>query len=238
MMPSPLCLSSPPRSQADDLLARSPWYVALDAQARAWVSSRLAVSVVARGQLAAGRGEIPTCWFGVIDGLLKSAVFGVDGRPSTLGGLLPGCWFGEGALLRGKPRHADFIALRESRLAVLRLDDFAHLMQTQPAYKDFILAQVNERLHFFMEHVGDARHLRVDAQVAHALCGLLHPLNNPWGLRHLRISQDELAAIAGVSRQRCNEALSRMRAQGWLTIGYGSLTLLAPEALERAAREG
>lgn len=237
-MPSTASALAPPSPALEGLLARSPWYVALDAGAQTWVTSRLVESVVPRDQFAARRGEIPACWFGVIDGLLKSSVVGADGRASSLGGILPGCWFGEGALMRGQPRHADFVALRESRLAVLRLDDFSQLMQTQVAFKDFILAQVNERLHFFMEHVGDARHLRADAQVAHALCGLLHPLNNPWGLRQLRISQDELAAIAGVSRQRCNQALAQMRARGWLDIAYGGLTLLAPASIERMARDG
>jgi len=74
--------------------------------------------------------------------------------------------------------------------------------------------------------------------VANALCGLAHPLNNPLGLIHLPIAQDELAAIAGVSRQRCNLALQHMQAEGWLHVGYGQLTLLALEPIAGMARAG
>ena len=220
------------------LLGRSAWFTALPAEVRAWTASRLVEQDIPRGQTIAHQGEIPAYWFGVIEGLLKSSVTAGDGRTSSLSGILPGCWFGEGALLRGRPRHADFVALRDSRVALLALDDFAYLLQTQPGFKDFILAQINERLHYFMEQMAESRLLEVQAQVAHALCGLLHPLNNPLGLRHLRIWQDELATLASISRQRCNQALARMREHGWLRTDYGGLTILAAEPIARMARQG
>ncbi|MBB3640749.1 Crp/Fnr family transcriptional regulator [Variovorax atrisoli] len=222
----------------DELLRLSPWSAALPAPLRKQVMERMREHRVSKGQLLARRGEIPSTWFGLMEGLLKTSVLAADGRSSTLGGILPGCWFGEGALLRGKPRHADYVALRDSRVALLPLDDFARLLQEHPAFKDFIYAQINERLHYFMDHVGDVRLMRGPARVANALCGLAHPLNNPLGLIHLPIAQDELAAIAGVSRQRCNLALQHMQAEGWLHVGYGQLTLLALEPIADMARAG
>lgn len=220
------------------LLARSPWFSALPTDAQAWVAPRLVERFVPRGQLVARRGEIPSCWFGLIDGAIKSSVLSVDGRLSNLGGLLPGAWFGEGALLRERPRHADYVALSDTRVAQLPLDDFSQLLQSQSSFKDFILMQVTERLHYFMDHLGEARLLNSPAQVAYTLRGLVHPLNNPLGLRHLPISQDELAAIAGVSRQRCNQTLAQMRGFGWLRTGYGGLTLLDLESIAQMAHAG
>ncbi|MBO9513629.1 MAG: Crp/Fnr family transcriptional regulator [Variovorax sp.] len=227
----------PSRLDLPALLARSGWYHALPPEARDWVAPRFVERFVPRGQLVGGRGEIPSCWFGLVDGVLKSSVLAADGRVSNLGGILPGAWFGEGGLLRARPRHGDYVALRDSRVAELPLDDFSHLLQSQPAFKDFVLMQVTERLHYFMDQLGEARLLRAPAQVAYTLCGLAHPLNNPLGLRHLPISQDELAAIAGVSRQRCNQALAHMRAAGWLQTGYGGLTLLDLGAIATMARD-
>ena len=222
----------------DELLRLSSWSAPFPAPLHKRVMERMREHRVSRGQLLARRGEIPSAWFGLMEGLLKTSVLAADGRSSTLGGILPGCWFGEGALLRGKPRHADYVALRDSRVALLPLDDFARLLQEHPAFKDFIYAQINERLHYFMDHVGDVRLMRGPARVANALCGLAHPLNNPLGLIHLPIAQDELAAIAGVSRQRCNLALQHMQAEGWLDVGYGQLTLLALEPITAMARAG
>jgi CRP-like cAMP-binding protein len=228
--------SRPPGFKLDELLRLSSWSAALPASARRWILERVREHRVSQGQLLARRGEMPSAWFGLVDGLLKTSVLAADGRSSTLGGILPGCWFGEGALLRGKPRHADYVALRDSRVALLPVDDFARLLQEHPVFKDFVYGQINERLHYFMDHVGDVRLMRGPARVANALCGLAHPLNNPLGLIHLPIAQDELAAIAGVSRQRCNLALQHMQARGWLHIGYGQLTLLALEPIAGMAR--
>jgi CRP/FNR family cyclic AMP-dependent transcriptional regulator len=46
------------------------------------------------------------------------------------------------------------------------------------------------------------------------------------GLR-LRLTQAELATAAGASRQRTHLALRELQAQGQLTLGYGTVTLLA-----------
>jgi len=236
--PRRLNVGEPAGYRLDELLRLSPWYAVLPAPAQGWILKRAREHRVSQGQLLARRGEIPTAWFGLAQGLLKTSVLAADGRSSTLGGILPGCWFGEGALLRGKPRHADYVALRDSRVVLLPLDDFARLLQEQPVFKDFVYSQINERLHYFMDHVGDVRLMRGPARVANALCGLAHVLNNPLGLVHLPIAQDELAAIAAVSRQRCNLALQHMQAQGWLHVGYGHLTLLALDPIAEMARSG
>ncbi|WP_234382223.1 MULTISPECIES: Crp/Fnr family transcriptional regulator [unclassified Variovorax] len=238
MPPRRLSVGEPAGFGLDELLRLSPWYAMLPAPVQGWIRERAREHRVAQGQLLARRGEIPTAWFGLAQGLLKTSVLAADGRSSTLGGILPGCWFGEGALLRGKPRHADYVALRDSRVVLLPLDDFARLLQEQPVFKDFVYSQINERLHYFMDHVGDVRLMRGPARVANALCGLAHVLNNPLGLVHLPIAQDELAAIAAVSRQRCNLALQHMQARGWLHVGYGHLTLLALDPIAEMARSG
>ena len=98
-------------------------------------------------------------------------------------------------------------------------------------FNEFLLRQINERLHWFMDKHVDHSLLDTDAQVARALCGLLHPLHNPSESPQLRLSQEELASMASLSRPRCNQALSRMRARGWIRTGYGGITLLDVDAL-------
>ena len=47
----------------------------------------------------------------------------------------------------------------------------------------------------------------------------------------LRITQQELAYLVGLSRQRVNEALKALAAQGLLQIEYGGLRILDLPAL-------
>jgi CRP/FNR family transcriptional regulator, cyclic AMP receptor protein len=50
----------------------------------------------------------------------------------------------------------------------------------------------------------------------------------------LRITQQELAYIVGLSRQRVNEALSTLQARGLVQLEYGGLKVLDIAALRTA----
>jgi len=47
----------------------------------------------------------------------------------------------------------------------------------------------------------------------------------------LRITQQELACLVGLSRQRVNEALAALQAQGLIRVEYGGLRVLDIDAL-------
>lgn len=209
-----------------ELLDGSDWFTALEPAARAQVLADMHERHVAVGQVLAHRGETQTHWYGVLEGLLKWSSSSPGGRSVTLGGLSVGSWFGEGSLLRGTPRQADIVALRHSRVATLPLETFHWLHQTQLSFNHFLLAQMNERLHWFMGDFTAHRLLDADQQVARALLGLFHPLFHPRRDKHVQISQEEIANLAGVSRQRCNTALSRLKEAGCIRVEYGGVTVL------------
>jgi len=227
--PSTPCLS------LDELLAQSAWFAQLDAAAQQQVRADASERVVAMGQSLGHHGERQHAWFGVLEGLIKWSITAPDGRTITLGGQSVGSWFGEGTLLRDAPRQSDLIALRHSRVAQIPLDTFEWLRQHRPAFNDYLLRQVNERLHWFMGNLV-ARGLRdTDSQVARALIGMVHPLLNPCGERHLQLSQEELANLAAVSRQSCNAALTRLKTAGLVQIEYGGIVVLDLPGLQQLA---
>jgi CRP/FNR family transcriptional regulator, cyclic AMP receptor protein len=218
-----------------ELLEHSAWFPLLDEAARREVLHTASEREVANDGVVSRYGEVAICWYGVLAGLLKWSITARDGNSITLGGQSPGSWFGEGALLRGQPRQADIIALRPSRVAMIPKQTFESLHRTQLAFNHFLLGQINERLHWFMTSI-TARHLiDADGQVALALVGLLHPLLNPAGGNHLLISQEEIANLAGLSRPRCNRALSRFKERGWIEVEYSSITIRDLPALRRLA---
>jgi DNA-binding GntR family transcriptional regulator len=45
------------------------------------------------------------------------------------------------------------------------------------------------------------------------------------------MSQSALAAYLGVSRVSVGTALAELAHRGWITTGYGEVTLIAPDAL-------
>ena len=107
--------------------------------------------------------------------------------------------------------------------------------RTQPAFNHFLVSQINERLHWFMTSITAQHLLDVDGQVALALVGLLQPLFNPGSGRPLPISQEEVGNLAGVSRPRCNRALSRFKEMGLIEVEYGGITVVDLPVLSRLA---
>jgi CRP-like cAMP-binding protein len=65
-----------------------------------------------------------------------------------------------------------------------------------------------------------------DLRVARHLAALFHPLLSPNVGGVLRITQQELAYMVGLSRQRVNEALTLLAALGWIQVEYGGVRLL------------
>ena len=215
----------------DSLLAGSAWFPALNDAARARVRDDMREVEVAAGASLCRMGDQPLHWYGAIDGLLKWCVTGPDGRSVTLGGLSAGSWFGEGTLLRAVPRTADIVALRPSRVALMPVDTFQWLHATERAFDHFLLRQINERMHWFLGNFAAHHLLDTDTQVARALVGLFHPFLHPGSDPHLAVSQEEIANLSGLSRQRCNAALGRLAEAGLIVIGYGGITVVDVGAL-------
>jgi CRP-like cAMP-binding protein len=217
----------------DQLLEQSAWFVQLDGPAQAQVRSDASERAVAMGDSLSHHGEQQHAWYGVLEGLVKWAITAPDGRTVSLGGQSVGSWFGEGTLIRNTPRQSDLVALRHSRVAQIPFDTFDWLRRHRPSFNDFLLMQVNERMHWFMGNYAAQGLLDTDSQVARALMGMVHPLLNPRGERHLQLSQEELANLAAVSRQSCNSALMRFKSAGLVRSAYGGIVVLDLPGLQR-----
>lgn len=220
--------SAPPTAgpTIDSLLAGSAWFPALHAAAQARVRDDMQEVAVQAGASLCRMGDQPLHWYGAIDGLLKWCVTAADGRSVTLGGLSTGSWFGEGTLLRAVPRTADIVALRPSRVALMPVQTFEWLHATERAFDHFLLRQINERMHWFLGNFAAHHLLDTDTQVARALVGLFHPWLHPGSDPHLAVSQEEIANLSGLSRQRCNAALRRLAEAGLIQVGYGGITVV------------
>ena len=225
-----------PSLTLEELLTQSAWFTALDEPKRALVRAEAREHAVSQDESIGRYGEHQHAWYGVLEGLIKWSVTSADGRSITLGGQSVGSWFGEGSIIRDQPRQADLIALRHSRIAMIPHSTFAWLRRNSPVFNEFLLQQVNDRLHWFMGNYVAQHLLDTPSQVARALVGLVHPLLNPSGEMYLLLSQEELANLAAVSRQSCNSALSRFKSQGLIKSEYGGIVVLDLPGLQKLAQ--
>ncbi len=63
-------------------------------------------------------------------------------------------------------------------------------------------------------------------RVARGIASLFHPVLYPNTEPALRVSQEELAWMVGVSRQRVNAAIGKLEEDGLIKAGYGAIHVL------------
>ncbi|MEZ5645936.1 MAG: Crp/Fnr family transcriptional regulator [Burkholderiaceae bacterium] len=207
-------------------LSEIPWLVGLDDQARERAEEALVVGETATGDCICRVGRPVTYWFGLLDGLLKMSNDDSLGPVIIFTGVAPGGWFGEGTVLKREHYRYNIQALRKSRVAGLPVDTFHWLLDRSIAFNRFVMNQLNERLGQFIAAREIDRINDPDLRVARNLAALFHPLLSPNVGGTLRITQQELAYLVGLSRQRVNEALSTLADKGWIQIEYGGLRVL------------
>ena len=222
------------RLATDDELAQIPWLQLLSAQERAEVVPRIVVSDPQPGDYVCRTGRPVTYWFGVISGLLKMSSDNESGQTMTFTGVPPGGWFGEGTVLKRESYRYNIQPLRPSMVAGLPVDTFHWLIDHSLGFNRFIMNQLNERLGQFIAAREIDRLTNPEIKVARHLAALFNPVLFPGVGEVLRITQQELAYLAGLSRQRVNEALKVLEKQQLIRIEYGGLRILDLEGLRRS----
>ena len=212
-------------------LATIPWIHLLTPQERQRAEEDLKVTEASAGDYLCRTGRPVTYWFGVVDGLLKMSSDNAEGKTMTFTGVPPGGWFGEGTALKRETYRYNIQALRKSTVAGLHVDTFHWLLDHSIGFNRFVMKQLNERLGQFIAAREIDRMTNPDIRVARSLASLFNPVLYPGVGAVLRITQQELAYLVGLSRQRVNEALTNLANQGSIRVEYGGLRVLDLQAL-------
>ena len=219
------------RSLTEAELAVIPWFKLLSPDERERAVQDLKITDAQAGDYLCRTGRPVTYWFGVIDGLLKMSSDNAEGQTMTFTGVPPGGWFGEGTALKREVYRYNIQALRKSLVAGLHVDTFHWLLDHSIGFNRFVMNQLNERLGQFIAAREIDRMTNPNIRVARSLAALFNPVLYPGLGVVLRITQQELAYLVGLSRQRVNEALTTLAAQGVIQVEYGGLRVLDLKAL-------
>jgi CRP/FNR family transcriptional regulator, cyclic AMP receptor protein len=223
------------RRPTEDELAGIPWLAVLDDADRARARQEVIIANAEVGDMICRIGRPATFWFGLVEGLLKMSNDPSLGPAVTFTGVPPGAWFGEGTLLKREPYRYNIETLRRSAVAGLPVEAFHELLGRSIPFNRFVLNQLNERLGQFIAARETDRLNDPDTRVARNLAALFHPVLYPGVGQLLRVTQQELAYLVGLSRQRVNEALKVLQTRGLIQIEYGGLRVLELQGLRQYA---
>lgn len=218
-------------SARDDLRRVAFWADALTEEEAARARKGITERHYASGTYICHRGDRLGSWTGVITGLVKISAISHRGKAMTFAGIGSGGWFGEGSVLKNEARKYDLVALRDTHLALMNRATFMWLFETSVGFNRFLVHQLNERMGQFIATIEHDRIYDPTARVARNLAWLFNPVLYPNIGKDIEITQEELALLAGLSRQMANKALQTLEEAGLVQVERGRIIVANLEAL-------
>ncbi len=175
--------------------------------------------VIASGEVEVSRGSAAG----------KKFVLGINGPPEILAIV---------RLLAAPPIHYDYRAYADSVLLHLPIDALAAILDSESIlWRD--VAMLMCARHGDSLRLLDAQNLgSLDQRMAATLADLarIHGIAGASGIElGLRLPQEQLGAMLGVTRQSVNKLLRAFEAAGLIAVDYNHITICDPAALDKVA---
>lgn len=149
-----------------------------------------------------------------------------DGREMIIDKLLPGECFGEVALLASGTRTAGMLAQSDCRVLVIDPKIFLDVLDREPLLARRMLILATQRLFKSQKRESALAFLSAPARVARILLEMDEADRLGPDKGYVTLSQDELAARTGLTRQTVTGILGRWRNSNLILTGRGRIMLL------------
>jgi CRP/FNR family transcriptional regulator, cyclic AMP receptor protein len=229
-----------------ETLATVPFFSGLDAASLDRVTRGMRTRRFRRGEVIFHLGDPGDALFIVVSGAIKIMLPSDTGDEAILATLRAGDVFGELALLDGAPRSATAVAQEASETAILPRAQFRELLATEPAIRDALLASLAAELRRLTNHVEELHFLDIAGRLAAQLARMAEEQlrsraeagEEPSGEIRLEapITQGELAAMVGSTRQSVNKLLGYFTDDGLIRMERDAIIIQDLPGLQRAAR--
>ena len=167
-------------------------------------------------------------------GVVKISTLTDDGKEIILALLRPGEVFGEESVLEDAPRDQMAEAYEDALICVITRQDFMGILRAHPEMAFKVTKLVGFRLKTLRNRVEGLLFKGAPARLAQTLLDLArdHGVKDAEGiLLPLRLSQQDLANLIGVTRESVNLALADFRERGLVETDGRSLRLRRPDEL-------
>jgi CRP/FNR family cyclic AMP-dependent transcriptional regulator len=216
----------------DDPLAGASVLGGLEETERRYLASRSRRRKLDKGQILFSEGENSDSVLVLLSGRLKVLRFSQDGDPFIVDTVLPGNSIGEVAVFSKGPRSATVQASEESVVLELPESVIMDLISKRPAACIALLERVSSMVRRLTGVAADLVFLNLSQRVAKYL--LDRRLADSRSINN-RLTQSEVAASIGASRQRVNACLRDFERQGWISMESRRLRIIDPDGLARGA---
>jgi len=221
--------------QGRQLLEKCALFRALDTGSRRELATRAQPRSFGASEAICHLGEPGNSMMAVVTGTVRIALPAVKGKEIILADLPAGELFGEIAMLDGKPRSANAIALTNCELLVLERRDVLPFLERNPTACLKLMEILCARIRRSDERMSDIAFFDLPARLAKTLLNYPAPRH---GLAKLSLSQSVLAEMSGGTRENVNRCLRDWQRHGILELKERWTIILKPEALQKLVEAG
>lgn len=219
------------------VLRRAPPFAALTDEGLQRLASQVVPRPLRARQVLFAEGDPGEAVYVLAKGSIKLACTSRDGEELVIRAVQPLELFGELSLLDRAPRSTWAESVGSSTVLAVTAPTWQGLL-ADAAFVDALLAHLASRLRGTTQQLAEQALLDLTGRVAAVLLRLadLHGSPEGKGVRmELALTQGELAAMLGGSRQSVNQALRSLERRGDLAVDGRVVVLLDPAALRRRA---
>ena len=159
------------------------------------------------------------------EGVVRTAIFSDQGEEKLLTVYRAGSIFGEASFFDEMPRVSSATAQTDCRIVKLSRQTVDALFRKHPELASAMISYLARTVRLLSGHVDTMSFQTADVRLARLL------RNHPSADDVIHATHEELAAALGVSRVTVSRILGEFAQKGYLKTGYGTITLLCPEAL-------
>jgi CRP-like cAMP-binding protein len=199
-----------------------------------------------KGEVIFHQGDPGDALHVILAGRVKISSPSDSGVEAILTTLRPGEFFGALALLDGAPRSATATAVDAAETMVLPRDRFRQLLNERVEVRELVFAELARELRRLTYHVEELHFLDITGRLASQLARLAEEQvrasaeageDPPAEIRlDGPITQGELAAMVGSTRQSINKLLGYFTDDGLIRVERDAIVVLDLPGLQRTAR--
>jgi CRP/FNR family cyclic AMP-dependent transcriptional regulator len=215
-----------------DLLADVDLFGDLTPEERQQLADASTTEELRRGDVLFHEDDEADTLYVVIEGRIAIAKRSIDGRESVVALMESGDLFGEMSLFEPLGRSAEARALEPSQVLAIGYGPIREVYERRPELLWGVVELLAGRVRSMDVALADSVFLDVTGRTAKRLVEMASGADEFT----LPVTQEELAAMVGASRERVNKAIASFVRLGWIEQSERRYRITDREQLERRAR--
>ncbi|MBN1983681.1 MAG: Crp/Fnr family transcriptional regulator [Chitinivibrionales bacterium] len=173
-------------------------------------------------------------FFIIVSGKVNVSVITQEGKQAILATLQRGDFFGEMTLLDGEPRSASVIAASDGEMLILYRKSFMDILHNYPKITIQMLVTLSRRLRRTNRQINTLSMMSVYGRIADVIIQISREQGERVGdmiVVNGPPTQQEIAEMAGTSRETVSRILSQLRKKHYITMNRRRLVILNEKKL-------